>query len=457
MKKIIALVIALATVFSLAGCGSDSEEEVTLNVFNWGEYMADGDGSWEYADENGNAMEIPYLDVNAEFEKYYNSTHEGKKVKVNYTTYASNEEMYAKMTTSDASYDIIIPSEYLIPKLIKEDLIQPIHLENIPNYSDIGDDYVVENVAYTVENGEKTYYSATYTFCKVGIIYNKTLLERAFDDFDAEAFENEGWDVLWNEKYKDLGILQFNNSRDAFATAQFKLMKQDGYNGSESYINSSVNNGTDVYDRSLELLKKQQPLIQKYVMDEVFNKMETGNAAIAPYYAGDYFTMVQNCEDYELCMFFPEEGSNSFLDAMCVPTSSKNPEIAEEYINFILSTDEDPYKSIAAHVSEYICYGTPVKTVQQDKYYQYFVENELTEDAYDLLYGEGVFNFQKEGFDCLDDETQNYLNECWDSLKIQDEGNGIVLPIICLVLLAGIAVLLLKGAIERKKHSKYWD
>ena len=395
MKKALSIILVLLLLVPLAACGETQTDEIVLNVFNWGEYISDGEGFWEYTDENGEVTEIPYADINAAFEEYYAEKHPGKKVRVNYTTYASNEEMYAKMTTSDASFDIIIPSDYLIPKLINEGLIRPLNLDNIPNYANIGEDYIAKDVAYVEENGKKVYYSATYTFCKVGIIYNKTLLEKAFDDFSQEEFESEGWGVLWNEKYKDLGILQFNNSRDAFATAQFRLMQQDNYTGNESYINASIKNGTEIYDRSLEMLKEQQPLIQKYVMDEVFNKMETGNACIATYYAGDYFTMVGNCEDYELCMFYPEEGSNSFLDAMCVPTSSKNPEAAEEYINFMLSTDEDPTKNIAAINAESICYGTPNVKVQQDKTYQYFLENELHETAYDLLYGEGVFNFEK--------------------------------------------------------------
>lgn len=460
MKRFLVLVVIMALfVCVFSGCEKETGETITLNVFNWGEYISDGEGSWEYEDEAGNIIEIPYLDINKEFEAYYQKMHPNKKVVVNYTTYSSNEEMYAKMTTSDASYDIIIPSDYLIPKLIKENLIQPINVENIPNYKNIGEQYLAPNVSYVEENGEKTYYSATYTFGKVGIIYNKTLLEETFEDFNQESFENEGWGVLWNEKYKELGILQFNNSRDAFATAQFTLMQEDNYQGEVSYINKSVSEegGTDIYDRALKMLKDQQPLIQKYVMDEVFNKMETGNAAIAPYYAGDYFTMTWNCEDYELCLFYPSEGSNSFLDAMCIPTSSKHPEIAEEYINFMLSTNEDPTQNIAAINAEYICYGCPNILVQQDSYYKYFVENEMHEEGYDILYGEGVFDFKNEGFVCLDDETQYYLNECWDSLKIQDSSVGIVMPVICITLITLIAVYLIVQGVTKKRRARYWD
>lgn len=460
MKKIMTLLLAAALVLTLfAGCDNAGGEEIVLNVFNWGEYIADGDGSWEYTDENGETVEIPYIDVNAAFEEYYNAKHPETTLRINYTMFSSNEEMYAKMVTSDASYDVIFPSDYLIPKLINEDLIRPLNLENIPNFAGIGEDYLAEDVNYITKDGERTYYSATYTFNKVGIIYNLTLLQKAFPDFSQEEFEAEGWDVLWNEKYQDLGILQFNNSRDAFATAQFRMMKQDGYTGTPTYVNASVKDegGKELYDRVLEMMKEQQPIIQKYVMDETFNKIETGNASIAPYYVGDYFTMMQNCEDYELCVFYPEEGSNSFLDAMCVPTSSRYPEIAEEYINFMLSTDEDPEKNVAAQTAEYICYGTPILAVQEDPMYRYFLENELGENAKDLLYGEGVFQFVAEGFTCLDDETQEYLNECWDSLKIQDEGNGVALPIICGVLLALIAAWLVGSFVIKKRRARYWE
>lgn len=461
MKRIASVLLLVALTLTLfSGCESKQQEKVVLNVFNWGEYISDGDGYWEYEDEDGNVIEIPYLDINEEFEKYYAQKFPGKQVEVNYTTYSSNEEMYAKMTTSDASYDIIIPSDYLIPKLIEENLIQPIKVENIPNYENIGEQYIAPNVAYIEKDGERVYYSATYTFGKVGIIYNKTLLEENIEGFSQEEFEKEGWRVLWNEKYQELGILQFNNSRDAFATAQFILMNEDKYEGDTSYINMTVNDkdGLDKYERAFELLKEQQPIIQKYVMDEVFNKMETGNAAIAPYYAGDYFTMTWDCDEaYELCLFYPEEGSNSFLDAMCIPTSSKHPEIAEEYINFMLSVDEDPTKSIAAINAEYICYGTPNVKVQEDPYYTYFVENEMHEEGYDILYGEGVFDFENEGFVCLDSETQYYLNECWDTLKILGSKFDASLPIICAVLIAIIAVLLITNAVKKRRRSKYWN
>lgn len=457
MKKLLCTLVAAALLCAcFSGCAA--EEEIVLNVFNWGEYIADGDGEWTYVDEDGNETEIPYLDINAEFEDYYYEKY-GKRVRVNYTTYASNEEMYAKLTTSSASYDIIIPSDYLIPRLIENGYIQPIHLENIPNYANLGEKYVVDGLSF-VENeaGEKTYYSATYTFGKVCVIYNLTQLEEIFEDFDAEEFEAEGFGVLWNEKYKDAGILQFNNSRDAFATAQFRLAAADGANPSD-YINPDLaQDGAEKLDAALTLLKDQQHVIQKYVMDETFNKMESGNACVAPYYVGDFFTMYANNEDDELCCFYPEEGSNSFFDAMCVPTSSLHPEIAEEYINFMLSVDEDPAKSIAENNAEYICYATPNEKVQESETYQYFLENEMHPDAQSLLYGEDLFDFEREGFAALDGETQQYLNECWDKLKIQDgEEEGSALGPICIVLAFLLCAFLVFIGVRKKIRSHYWQ
>lgn len=454
MKKLIVCLICLC-IFALCFSGCTTSEEIVLNVFNWGEYISDGEDEWVYFDEeSGEEITVPYLDINAAFEEYYFEKF-GKNVRVNYTTYSSNEEMYAKLITSDAAFDIIIPSDYMIPLLIEKELIQPINIENIPNYKNIGEKYIVDGLSFVEENGEKTYYSATYTFGKVGIIYNLTRLEQMFEDFDQEAFEAEGWNVLWNEKYINAGILQFNNSRDAFAAAQFILADKAGISANE-YINASVTDGKDKYDAAFELLANQKPLIQKYVMDEVFNKMETGNACIAPYYVGDFFTMYANTED-ELCCFFPHQGSNSFFDAMCVPTSSRHPEIAQEYINFLLSTDEDPAKSIAEINSEYICYATPNLAVQNSKYYQYYVENEMHPDAFEMLYSENSFDFENEGYLSLDDETQRYLNGLWDSLKIQQDEADVVLPAICITLASGIIVWIVFLAIRKKRRARFYD
>ena len=356
--------------FTLSSCST--KDEIILNVYNWGEYISDGE------DET--------LNVNAEFEKYFNeklSQKYGHNIKVNYTTYSSNEELYAKLKNTNTSYDVIIPSDYLISLLIRENMLHKLDFNNIPNFEYIDQAYIDGN--YYDPTNE---FSVPYTMGKVGIIYNT---EKITDEIDS-------WDALWNESYKDAGILQFNNSRDAFAVAQFKL-------------GISINTKDPLeWEKAHEELMKQKPLIQKYVMDEVFNKMESGNASIAPYYAGDYFTMYASNEN--LAFVYPKEGSNSFIDAMCIPTCSKNKELAELYINFMLEPE------VARANAEYICYASPHTAVSSDPEYIEYMTNEVHPDAIDILYNDFEKDFKNEGFVALDDDVQKHANELWDELKI---------------------------------------
>ena len=265
IKKISSLLLAVLLLSSLLSFlpSCAQSEEVVLNVYNWGEYISDG------SDES--------LAVNAEFENYFNenlSKKYGFNVKVNYTTYSSNEELYAKLKNTNTSYDVIIPSDYLLARLIRDGMLQKLDFNNIPNFKYIDKAYIEQN--YYDPTNE---YSVPYTMGKVGIIYNTDLIDEEIDSLSA----------LWDPKYEELGILQFNNSRDAFALAQFLA-------GDSLNISVKETGGKDVWDRAYKKLLEQKPIVQKYVMDEVFNKMETGNAAIAAYYAGDYFTMYASNE-----------------------------------------------------------------------------------------------------------------------------------------------------------------
>jgi spermidine/putrescine transport system substrate-binding protein len=380
MKKLTKLLLCLLTLSLIAAsavCFSscDSGDEVILNVYNWGEYISDG--------------EDDSLNVNAEFEKYFNenlSDKYGYKVKINYTTYSSNEELYAKLKNTNTSYDVIIPSDYLVALLIREDMLHKLDFENIPNFGLIDEAYIDGN--YYDPTNE---YSIPYTMGKVGIIYNTSLIE---DEIDS-------WSALWNEGYSDAGILQFNNSRDAFATAQFLMG-----------ISINTTDKAEL-DRVHDKLMEQKPIIQKYVMDEVFNKMESGNASVAPYYAGDYFTMYASNE--ELAFAYPKEGSNVFVDAMCIPKCSQNKELSELYINFMLEPE------VAIANAEYICYASPnTAVIESEEYIEYMTE-EIHPDAIDILYNDFEKDFKNEGFVALDDETQEYVNELWDDLKISSD------------------------------------
>ncbi|MBQ4569570.1 MAG: extracellular solute-binding protein [Ruminococcus sp.] len=285
-KKLLCVAMAVLILFGgLVVYSRCANYTAVLNVFNWGENIANG--------EDGT------LDVIAEFEKRYN-------VKVNYNEYESNEEMYAKIQTE--SYDVIIPSDYMIGKLIAEDMLLPLDFDNIPNYKNIADEY--KNLPYDPDNT----YSVPYTWGVVALCYNKDMVKG----------EVTGFDALWNEDNKGQ-ILMFNNSRDALAIAMQRL----GLDPSNPTM-------ADI-DKACALLKEQKPLVQNYVMDQVYDLMECDQSAIAPYYAGDIYYMMDNNESLDYCL--PEEGTNFFVDAMCVPKNAENPELAEAFINFMLEPE----------------------------------------------------------------------------------------------------------------------
>ena len=300
----------LCTLLLLVGFGylfiaPHTQEQVTLNVYNWGQYIADGsDGSME---------------VIAEFERRY------PNIKVNYSTYDSNEIMYSKLSNGGITVDVIIPSDYMIARLIQEDMLLPLDFDNIPNYRYIDDSF--KNTAYDPENT----YSVPYTWGTVGILYNTKYVDEA---------DVTGWEILWNEKYAGK-ILMFGNSRDAFGIAQYML----GYD-----VNTT---DTAELDHCAEVLLQQKPVLQQYVMDEIFATMQNEEAWIAPYYAGDCLTMMG--ENENLAFYLPEnQGFNLFIDAMCIPSCAKEKEAAETFINFLC----DP--EIAGANMDWICYSTPI-------------------------------------------------------------------------------------------------
>lgn len=368
MKKVLSIILAAVTVLSLslfAGCGkSNAEVEnlegtytkdfagTTLNVFNWGEYISNGsEGS---------------LDVVAAFEKVTG-------IKVNYVTYESNEAMYAKIKSGAVAYDVIIPSDYMIERMKNEGLLQKIDLTKISNYKYIDDQY---KGLYFDENEE---YTVPYNVGMVGLIYNSKMV----------SGDPDSWSVMWDEKYKG-NILTFNNSRDAFAIAQFLLG-----------IDINTTDKSD-WDKAAEKLIEQNAVLQGHVMDEVFSKMEGGNAAIAPYYAGDYLTMAENNPD--LKFVYPKEGTNIFVDSMCIPASSKNVEAAQMFINFML----DPEVALAN--AEYLCYATPNTSVRNNPEYS-LKDNKI-------LYPDNMGSIKTEYFHDLDSDIRSYFESLWDKVII---------------------------------------
>ena len=424
-----ALIVTVITVSLVRpsddGTGAPPSETITINVYNWGEYISDGfEGT---------------LDTNAAFEEYYYEKY-GVRVKVNYTTYATNEDMYSKLKNGAVIYDIVVPSDYMIEKMIAEDMLLSFDVAaDIPNYQYIESGF--RNPYYD----EGARYSVPYTYGMIGLIYNKAEVDAA----DAAA---KSWGLLWNEKYAGK-ILQFNNPRDAFATAMY-------WKGLD--VNSE---DPAVWDEALGWLETQKPILQGYVNDEIFNKMTTESAAIAPYYVGDFLIMAE--QEPNLDFYYPTEGANYFVDAMCIPKNAKYPEIAKEYINFMLSEEAAVANAV------YIGYASPNTLVQNSEeyreemsYYDYAPDEDgnMTRSAYDLLYGmkPDVVNA---GYNALvgdknaacyrnfTPEIQARVNTLWENLKISGS-TELWVHISCFVIVGAVLSLGVYSVYTKKKRSR---
>ncbi|MBR3751384.1 MAG: spermidine/putrescine ABC transporter substrate-binding protein [Clostridia bacterium] len=411
MKRIASVLTAILLIIlpvMLTACSEiTASESVTLYVYNWGEYISDGSEGC--------------LDSNAAFEEWYYQTY-GVKVTVNYSTFSSNESLYAKLSSGSVSYDIVVPSDYMIQRLIAEDLLAPLNYENIPNITNILPEFWGEDSQHS-EYDPGNIYSVPYLYGMIGIIYNTTMV--------AEDDPNIGsWKLMWDEKHAG-NILQFNNSRDAFGSAQYLL-------------GIDVNTDDEAQWRAaLDKLKEQKPILQGYVMDEIYNKMENGSAGIAAYYAGDYLAMYENNQDLEF--YYPEEGTNLYVDAMCIPASSKNKLIAERYIDFMLT--EEP----AIANAEYTYYASPNRVVvENEEYIEYM--SEIKDDAYEKMYD--TDSVMTSTYKNLSGEKLALINQLWEELKSNIEiSTGIY--VICGII---IAVLVFLGAyfgIRKKIRNNY--
>lgn len=367
------------------------DDGISINVYNWGEYISTG------ADEGT-------LDVNSEFEELTG-------IKVNYTNYATNEELYAKLKGGGASYDIIIPSDYMISKMIKEDMIQELDFENIPNFSYIMDNF--RNMAYDPENA----YSVPYTWGTVGIIYDETMIDMDEEDID--------WDILWDETYADQ-ILMFDNPRDAFAISEIML----GYS-----LNTE---DPDELVDAAEKLKEQKKIVQGYVMDEIFDKMAAGDALIAPYYAGDALTIMEDND----CLNFvvPKSGTNLFVDAMCIPVGAKQKEAAEMYINFMCEPD------IAYANIDYICYSTPHSAAFD------MLDEEVQNDPVSYP-DEELIAERTTVFVNLSDDANKLMQDLWTEMKsAEDEAvNRWLMPVFLVLCMGTVIFVLIRRHIKSKK------
>ena len=282
-----------------------ANDHLTLNVYNWGLYISDG------SDDSVNVVSA-FEDLTG--------------IKVNYTTFDSNESLYAKLKSGGADYDVIIPSDYMIGKMINEGMLAELDMDNIPNIAGVGETYLDRSF----DPGNK--YSVPYMWGTTGLIYNTTMVEEP----------PTKWADMWDVAYTN-NVLMFNNSRDAYAIAA-------------KTIGLSMNpQSVDEITAITDALKAQKNIVQAYVMDEVFDKMEGGEAAMAPYYAGDAITMID--ENPDLAFVHPEEGVNFFIDSMCIPANAKHQEAAEMFINYLCEPD------VGLANADFIGYSTPITAV----------------------------------------------------------------------------------------------
>jgi len=295
----VSMLILLISAISLAIIGCN--DKPILNVYNWGDYIDP--------------------DVIKDFEEEFN-------VKVNYNTFATNEDMYVSIAKGGTSYDVAFPSDYMIERMISEGLLAEINKDNIPNIKYIGE----EDLDLDFDPGNK--YSVPYMWGTFGILYNKTMVDDVVDS----------WDILWNEKYAGQ-ILMLDSQRDSIGVS----LKRLGYSMNTRDLN-------ELEEAKNELIK-QKPLVYAYVGDDVKQLMVAEEAALAVVWSGDAVAMMWENENLEYV--YPKEGTNIWFDNMVIPKNAKNKELAEQFINFLNRPD------IAARNVQYIGYSTPNVAAQE--------------------------------------------------------------------------------------------
>lgn len=341
MKKLIALVCVLVMVSGLfTGCGGSKNSAKVLNIYNVGDYI-DPDLTERFTEETG--------------------------IEIVYETYDTNEAMYQKLKNGSSKYDLIFPSDYMVDKLIEEEMLQEINFDNIENYSQIMDSF--KNAEYDPEDK----YSVPYLWGTFGIIYNT----KEVDKEDVKS-----WDILWNPKYE--GKIQLLDSvRDTMGIS----LKRLGYS-------MNTYNPDEITKAKKELIK-QLDVVQAYVNDDGKDRIVAGDADIGIVYSGDALVMIDENPDLDYSV--PKEGTNKWVDTMCIPTCAENKDYAEKFINYML----DP--EIAKINVDYIQYSTP------------------NQGAYDLLDEEfkesPIFSPSEEDLE----KAEIFLNLPQDIMKLYDD------------------------------------
>lgn len=346
MKKVfyfvVFLIISVAGAFLISGCSESYK--ATIKVYNWGDYID--------------------KDVLESFTEEHN-------IRVIYSEFATNEDMYAKLKAGGEDYDVVIPSDYMIKRMINENMLYKIDLNNIPNYKLIDDRF--KNLAYDSENE----YSVPYMWGTVGLLYNKKMVDDVVDS----------WSILWNEKYKKQ-ILMLDSQRDSIGIT-LKMLGHSLNSKDEAQL-----------EEAKEMLTEQKPLVLAYVGDAVKDKMIGGEAALAVVWSGDAIYMKRENPDLEYVI--PKEGSNIWFDSMVIPETSKNKKEAELFIDYMCRTD------IAFKNAEFIGYSTPHTEVKNQ------LPAELTSDK--TVYP-GVDDLSNsEVFEDLSD-TLSIYDRIWTEIK----------------------------------------
>ena len=349
-QKLIPVAMAVLTVIGgfIYGQKDGTSKNGQVIVYNWGEYI-DPEIIDLFEEETG--------------------------IDVIYEEFETNEIMYPKIQSGAIAYDVVCPSDYMIQRMIENDLLAEINYDHIPNLKYIGDNYMKMSRQFDPENK----YSVPYLWGTVGILYNKKMVDEPVDS----------WGILWDKKYED-SILMQDSVRDAFAVA----LKYLGYS-----LNST---DLDELEAAKNLLIEQKPLVQAYVIDQVRDKMIGGEAALGVIYSGEALYCQQ--ENPDLDYVIPKEGTNIWIDSWVIPKNAKNVENAEAFINFLCRPD------IAKMNFDYITYSIP-NTAGRD-----LIEDESLRNS-PIAFPDDSKLENCETFRFLGDDNDALYNRLWREIK----------------------------------------
>ncbi len=344
--------VAICIVFIGGGFYYAKENDVMngekLVVYNWGEYI-DPEVLTMFEEETG--------------------------IDIVYEEFETNEILYPKISSGAIAYDVICPSDYMIQRMIENDLLSEINFDNIPNLKNIGKQYLERSRQFDPENK----YSVPYCWGTVGILYNKMMVDEPVDS----------WSILWDPKYKD-NILMQDSVRDAFGVT----LKYLGYS-----LNSI---DLDELTEAKNLLIEQKPLVQAYVIDQVRDKMIGNEAALGVIYSGE--AIYTQKENPNLEYVIPKEGSNIWIDSWVIPKNAEHKENAEKFINFLCRPD------IALMNFEYITYSTPNEAARE------LIEDESIRNS-EIAFPDLSKYDNLETFQYLGTEADQVYGDLWNKVK----------------------------------------